>query len=171
MKKQLLTFTLLLLAMPLLQAQYKIERSVIGSGTVSGSNSTHRFLGTVGQPVIGPVQNTLSLFGQGFWYRAVKSTKVERIPGATPSLIQLSEAYPNPVSSRANVSIQIPVSVPIVLTLSDALGKTAMHISEGILDPGRYQLSFDVSHLPAGMYFLKLQAGTQHAFRRLSVIK
>jgi len=45
-----------------------------------------------------------------------------------------------------------------------------MTIVDGIQQPGEYELEFDVSDLPAGMYFLRIQVGDYYTTGKVVVI-
>ncbi|MBS3999188.1 MAG: hypothetical protein KGZ71_01755 [Desulfobulbaceae bacterium] len=52
-----------------LQAQtYQIKNHVVGSSATTVSNSDYNFRSTVGQSVIGKIQNIDNVIGSGFWY-------------------------------------------------------------------------------------------------------
>jgi len=69
MKILLLLFTCVagVLLSPDTQAQYRLQ-SVLGNGGAVLSNNNFRIVSTVGQPVIGVIQNSSNIKSIGFWY-------------------------------------------------------------------------------------------------------
>lgn len=171
MKRIILSLPLLFIMLQSLSAQYRIASSVIGSGIVTSSNSMHRIAGTVGQHVIGPVQNPQWSFSQGFWYQVRRITPVERIGEYVPAQASLDPQYPNPASSITHVNFSLPYFGAVSLTISDALGRVVRVLSEETLEAGSYHSLVDLSFIPAGMYFVRLRFKDQLLTQRLTVIK
>ena len=68
---------------------------------------------------------------------------------------------PNPVSDDATISFRMQETVPVTLLLVDASGQTVMSLLDGTdrLVGGEYQVRFNTSDLPAGVYHARIQAG------------
>lgn len=66
------------------------------------------------------------------------------------SQIASSKLFPNPVSDMANVSLNLKSAQNVKVTLSDAMGKEVMNITEGTFT--ELNKSFDVSNLSKGVY-------------------
>ncbi|MFO7614579.1 MAG: T9SS type A sorting domain-containing protein [Bacteroidales bacterium] len=82
-----------------------------------------------------------------------------------PEMNLVAEVYPNPTTGKFKVqSSKFKVAVCKV-ELVDMQGKTIELLSNGIA--GNETLSFDISHLPAGQYFLKITAGNEVAVKKL----
>jgi|GEM_PF-6594852 len=54
--------------------QYVLPQSVFGSGGAVISGSTHRIVGTVGQPAIGVASSSSHINEVGFWYQPAVSS-------------------------------------------------------------------------------------------------
>jgi len=76
--------------------------------------------------------------------------------------------YPNPVSNISN--IRYLISENINLKVFHIRGKEILTLVNEKQDPGTYTVPFDVSALPAGMYFYRLQAGKECVAGKLCVI-
>ncbi len=50
-------------------------------------------------------------------------------------------------------------------------GVKVMTIVDGIQQPCEYELEFDVSDLPAGLYFMRVQAGDYYTTGKVVVIR
>ncbi len=77
--------------------------------------------------------------------------------------------YPNPCSGALHLRYSIPVlsgvegreTRNLKLEMYSADGVMVKLLMDGMQQPGESVLEFDVSDLPDGMYFIRLQAGTQ----------
>ena len=69
------------------------------------------------------------------------------------------EVYPNPSSGKINVSIYLVKSENISLNVFDNQGNLVKAITTGNLIEGEQNIKIDLSHLPDGLYFIRLQAG------------
>jgi hypothetical protein len=90
----------------------------------------------------------------------------------TPSGVELLDPYPNPVRTRATVSLAVPeqASGDATLRLYDVLGRQVRTVDSAV-EPGRSTATVDVSGLPSGVYVLRLAADGTTRTRRLTVVK
>jgi hypothetical protein len=84
--------------------------------------------------------------------------------------LQLLGTYPNPARSQATVRYALPEKQEVTLRLYDMLGRQVRTIAEGRRE-GRQERQVDVSSLPSGRYFLRLQAGGQTRTQKLTVVQ
>jgi hypothetical protein len=61
--------------------------------------------------------------------------------------------------------------VCVELKLYDILGHESTVILNGYFQPGIYEVDFDGSNLPSGVYFYKLIAGDYSETRKMVLIK
>lgn len=74
----LLLFAIIFLPKELIN-QNQINKSVLGNGATNATNGTNSIMGTLGQSVIGPTNNTTNYLNQGFWY-------AQQISGGLPEV-------------------------------------------------------------------------------------
>lgn len=68
------------------------------------------------------------------------------------------QIYPNPVKASVNIDFVLPESLNIQVSLYDTTGKKLEELmGEKHMTGGTHKLNFDLSELPIGIYFLKLQ--------------
>ncbi len=65
--------------------------------------------------------------------------------------------YPNPAGDRLHVETYLPANSFIDLTIINLCGHPVMHTEFSDARPGVRKTPLDVSHLPAGVYFVRLQ--------------
>jgi photosystem II stability/assembly factor-like uncharacterized protein len=85
-------------------------------------------------------------------------TGLVSISSELPSEFGLSQNYPNPFNPMTKLKFQIPKSGLAVLTVYDALGKVVQVLVNQQLSPGSYEVDFDGSNLPSGVYYYSLEA-------------
>ncbi len=78
----------------------------------------------------------------------------------SPQEFYLSQNYPNPFNPSTKISWKLPFASLQTLKVYDVLGNEVSTLVDGYNDAGSYEVTFDASHLPSGIYFYKLQADT-----------
>lgn len=73
----------------------------------------------------------------------------------------LYDPYPNPSSGKVTIGFTLPEALKCTLQIRDVLGKTVAVLAQEKLAAGIHKYNFVPEHLPAGMYFVELQAGNQ----------
>ncbi|MEW6703069.1 MAG: T9SS type A sorting domain-containing protein [Bacteroidota bacterium] len=83
----------------------------------------------------------------------------------------LEQNYPNPFNPVTKISYSIPQRVNVKLRVYDILAKEVAELVNNTQEAGRYEVTFDGSNLPSGVYFYKLEAGRFVEVRKLLLIK
>jgi hypothetical protein len=78
---------------------------------------------------------------------------------------------PNPTTDAASVSVTLPSSLPLRISVFDALGQEVRSVSESFFRAGQNTLSFSTEGLPSGIYFVRCSVGGQVFVRRLAVVR
>ena len=99
--------------------------------------------------VLGYKDSTISLY---IYVPPVNHVELSLITDNTISI------YPNPITSSASISYSLPTYQYIKLELIDQLGRVVRLFRSGSEDAGAKNISFSVSDLPSGMYYLRLQS-------------
>ncbi|HQT91363.1 MAG TPA: T9SS type A sorting domain-containing protein, partial [Candidatus Kryptobacter bacterium] len=88
-----------------------------------------------------------------------------------PSRFTLSQNYPNPFNPTTVISYDIPKRSLVSLAIYDVLGRRVQTLVNDQRQPGLYQVTFDASKLPSGVYFYRLTAGSFVKTRKLVLLK
>lgn len=99
---------------------------------------------------------------------------LEAIPpraGLGPRKTILITAYPNPANSVTTWNIEIARTTVGSFTVTDILGRTITRTREERWAAGRHRFPFDVTRLPSGTYFGRLEAESGQAVGKVMVIK
>jgi len=94
-------------------------------------------------------------------------TFVTHNPEIAPEKFSLSQNYPNPFNPVTNISFSIPFlrgvtegrAVFVKLTIFDLLGREITTLVNEQMQPGSYNVDWDASNYPSGVYFYRLEAG------------
>ncbi|MDP8239575.1 MAG: LamG-like jellyroll fold domain-containing protein [Candidatus Hatepunaea meridiana] len=88
-----------------------------------------------------------------------------------PVMFYLDEPYPNPFNNQIGLSYTIPNLMYVNLNLTDQTGRLVDTITEGMKETGFYSLSYNASHLPAGIYFCNLKSGQFMTVKKILLVK
>ena len=96
---------------------------------------------------------------------------VNPISSRLPEHFSLFQNYPNPFNPKSNIKFQIAKSGDVKLTVFDVLGREVAVLVNKELYPGTYEVEFDGSNYPSGVYFYKLDAGDFTQTKKMVLIK
>ena len=86
-------------------------------------------------------------------------------------VLSVGEAYPNPATNRASVTLTLaePASVRVVVV--DALGREVAVVLDAGMSEGTHSAALDVNRLAPGTYLIRVTAGASVETRRLVVAR
>ena len=95
-----------------------------------------------------------------------------------PSSYSLSQNYPNPFNPTTTIKYSIPVETRhasslqhVTLKIYDMLGREITTLVNETKSPGSYEVKFNGSTLPSGIYFYRLQCGDYSETKKLVLLK
>ena len=74
-----------------------------------------------------------------------------------PLKYELSQNYPNPFNSNSKIKYQIAKNTDVKLIIYDVLGKEIRRLVDEQQNSGEYEIIFNASDLPSGVYFYQLK--------------
>ncbi len=89
----------------------------------------------------------------------------------TPTEFALSQNYPNPFNPTTMINFQLPISKYVTLKIYDVLGKEIETLVDGEKSPGSYEVRFDASNLPSGVYLYILRVGEFVQTKKMILLK
>lgn len=83
----------------------------------------------------------------------------------------LEQNYPNPFNPTTKISFSIPSAGNYSLKVYDILGKEVASLVEEYKIAGNYEVVFNASNLPSGMYIYRLQGQNINLVKKMMLIK
>ena len=88
-----------------------------------------------------------------------------------PTEFALEQNYPNPFNPGTKISWQSPVGSQQTIKVFDVLGNEIATLVDEYKPAGRYEVEFNASTLPSGVYFYQLKAGEYTAVKKMLLLK
>jgi hypothetical protein len=89
-----------------------------------------------------------------------------------PAVFKLNQNYPNPFNPSTKISFSLANAGYTTLKVYNVIGKEVAMLFSGNAEASRmYNVDFDGSQLPSGLYFYKLQSGNSVEVRKLTLVK
>lgn len=92
-------------------------------------------------------------------------------PKTAPSKFELKQNYPNPFNPLTTISYNLPVEEYVILEIYNMLGKEIAVLVNEKQIAGSYELKWDASDYPSGVYFYKLKAERFSETKKMVLIK
>ncbi len=115
--------------------------------------------------------------GQGFVNPDLINIKYSQIIGINKISTEISKShslsqnYPNPFNPNTVISFQLPVNNFVTLKVYDMLGREISTLINEQLKPGTYEIDWDASGFPSGVYFYKIIANDYSDTKKMILIK
>jgi hypothetical protein len=118
----------------------------------------------------------LNAGGQGVWsavqtFVTICPSVINQISANIPSEYKLYQNYPNPFNPNSIIRFQINDSRLVTLKIYDVIGKEVSTPVNEKLSPGKYEVTFDGSNLPSGLYYYTIRAGDFTETKKMILIK
>lgn len=82
---------------------------------------------------------------------------VESLPGSgIPAAFDLHQNYPNPFNPVTKIRFDVAAAGQVKLVVFNSIGQVVQTLVDERLTPKVYEVSFDASNLPSGIYFYRL---------------
>lgn len=106
---------------------------------------------------------------------------INPVSNEVPDKFFLSQNYPNPFNPSTKIKFSIPLSKDVTavgsrgvfvnLTIYDVMGRTVETLHNGELKPGTYNVDWNASDFPGGVYFYKLSADNFTETKKMILVK
>lgn len=88
-----------------------------------------------------------------------------------PTKFELAQNYPNPFNPTTMISFSLAKADHVVLDVFNVLGQKVRTLMDKSLSAGQYQVEFDASSEPSGIYFYRLSSRQGVATRKMVLVK
>ncbi len=104
-------------------------------------------------------------------YITPTKSNIKHIGNTVPSQYKLSQNYPNPFNPKTIINYQIPSTDFITIKIFDELGNEIITLVNEKENAGIYEVDFDGSKLPSGVYFYKMEGNAFVETKKMLLIK
>jgi hypothetical protein len=118
-------------------------------------------------------------YGYKFWEVSKDSGIVTGIheESVVPLSFKLEQNYPNPFNPTTKIKYSIPSStetrhaLSVQLKIYDILGRELATLVNETKAPGNYEIEFNATALPSGVYFYTIKAGSYMDTKKMVLLK
>ena len=82
---------------------------------------------------------------------------------------ELSDIYPNPANSLAQLNVRLQDNAGVSVNLVNIIGQSVQMFNYGLMNAGDHQIRLDVSGIPAGLYYCNVMVNGQSATRKIVI--
>lgn len=109
----------------------------------------------------------------GVWRRPLSEivTSAENNSTTLPSEFLLSQNYPNPFNPSTTIRYSIPTQSKVVIKVFDVLGNEIGTLMDEEKSVGSYELTWNPSNLPSGIYFYQLRTSEFVKTKKMLLLK
>ena len=110
------------------------------------------------------------------WGWAIDDVRVDGTPTAAPRearalALDLSAPAPNPVRTRAALTVSLGERAPVRVEVYDIAGRRVATLFDETREAGTHAVTFDASGLSSGVYLVRMTSGGQTRTRAVSVVR
>jgi photosystem II stability/assembly factor-like uncharacterized protein len=98
-------------------------------------------------------------------------TYIQQISNEIPNEFKLYQNYPNPFNPTTNIKFQISKLSVAKIIIYDILGREVTTLVNEQLKPGTYEVEWNASNYPSGVYYYKLSSGEFSETRKAVLLK
>jgi hypothetical protein len=88
-----------------------------------------------------------------------------------PSEVGLSNAYPNPFNPTTTLSLDVPFTMNVNLSIYDVRGRLVEELVNDFQETGRYSITWNADKHSSGAYMVKLVAGSSVEVQKIMLVK
>lgn len=96
---------------------------------------------------------------------------ISNISTEIPADYSLYQNFPNPFNPITKIKFEIKENAPTTLKIYDLLGRENETLVNGQLKPGTYEVQWDGSNYPSGIYFYKIQTEKFNEVKKMILLK
>jgi hypothetical protein len=103
--------------------------------------------------------------------RSSKITGIKIPLGDVPTRFALNQNFPNPFNPSTNITFSLPAKSFVTLKIFDMLGREVAAVISEELSEGTYSRQWNANGMTSGVYFYRLQSGTNTETRKLILLR
>ena len=90
---------------------------------------------------------------------------------AVPAQYRLSQNYPNPFNPTTKITYTLPEAGQVKLVVFNQLGQEVTTLVNTVSSAGVFDVTWDASTLPSGIYFYRLEAGRHVEVKKMMLLE
>ncbi len=98
-------------------------------------------------------------------------TGIRNLQGELPTSISLEQNLPNPFNPVTKIRFSINGNYYVTLKIYDILGKEIVTLFNNNLSAGNYEIEWNASNVPSGVYYYRFQANDFVETKRMVLLK
>jgi len=98
-------------------------------------------------------------------------SEVVEVTNLAPTDYALHQNFPNPYNPTTTITYSLPIKSYVELVVYNTLGESVMQLVNEEKDAGNYEVKFDATSLPSGIYFYRLQSGSFVDTKKMILLK
>jgi parallel beta-helix repeat protein len=102
---------------------------------------------------------------------AESQDKLASVDNEIPTEYALNQNYPNPFNPSTMINYDLPEDSRVTLKVYDILGREITTLVNEYKQAGRYNVTFNASHLATGIYIYELRANDYVSVKKMSFVK
>jgi hypothetical protein len=91
--------------------------------------------------------------------------------GSLPKAFTLNQNYPNPFNARTIIQYSLPQDAHVNIEIYDLLGREVETVLDGDQQAGYYQVTWNASYRPSGIYFYRIKADDFTEMKKMLLLK
>jgi hypothetical protein len=133
--------------------------------------SMSQTIGTAGADIAWLEPDSTATGGYGIYYGLLTKAVVSIEKVEKPVTAYLLRNYPNPFNPSTTIEFGISEVGNVRLSIYNSLGQEITQLVNQKMDIGIYKMTFNASHLASGVYFYRLDTGSQTITNKLLYLK
>lgn len=117
-----------------------------------------------------PYYSTESTYSDNDWF-AVYGVLMPKTSATTMEFENSLANFPNPFNPTTSISFSIKEANHVNIKVFDLLGQQIVELVNEEKEAGNYQVAFNASHLPSGVYLYIINAGSYTQTRKMLLMK
>jgi uncharacterized lipoprotein YddW (UPF0748 family) len=118
---------------------------------------------------------SVNSFGQSQWsdisgFRTTSITVMSK-ERFIPETFQLLQNYPNPFNPSTTIYYSVPSAGHVTINIYNILGEKVATLLDQIKPAGKYEVKFDASNLPSGIYICRLSWNERYTSIKMLLLK
>jgi len=97
--------------------------------------------------------------------------ELDKLTSVNPVDFVFISVSPNPFNPQTTISLSLPVSGEVKISVFNLLGEVVAKIHDGWMDSGSHQFNFDGANLASGMYLLQVESPQSISTQKMILMK